>query len=99
MKLLFCSKCLDMIKLDYDLRQCQCGKVMGRHLSSRKAVYAGPAIAIDVDNVSLVKAMSSDVKGDVPLDTKVVDKDNPLFKKVKKKEIPKGDYLTLDFDS
>lgn len=31
MKLLLCQSCFDVFKLDYDLRQCKCGKVKGKY--------------------------------------------------------------------
>lgn len=31
MKLLLCTKCFDVFKLDYDLRQCKCGEVKGKY--------------------------------------------------------------------
>ncbi len=43
MKLLLCTKCFDVFKLDYDLRTCKCGKVKGKY-------DANGATAVTTDN-------------------------------------------------
>lgn len=47
MKLLLCTKCFDVFKLDYDLRQCKCGEVKGKY-------EANGATALTTDNEATI---------------------------------------------
>lgn len=59
MKLIFCTKCYDVIKLDSKLRKCKCKKSGGRYLDDLNAEYWGDSIPLGFDNHSLVEAISS----------------------------------------
>lgn len=51
-KLLVCRDCYDVVKLQLkDFRRCACGRSKGMYLADgRRAVYAGPAIVMGIDN-------------------------------------------------
>jgi len=61
MKLLYCEYCEDVFKLDYDLRNCSCGRVVGRvvgkYINKRVAVINGKGISIAIGNDSLLDAI------------------------------------------
>lgn len=60
MKLLFCDKCLDIIKLTKIIKSCKCGKTKGKYIDSLRAVYSGDhAIPIGIDNYDFIKALNS----------------------------------------
>ena len=51
MKLLFCEACWDVFKLDYDVRQCKCGKVKGYYQKDgHTAVNNGQGVSMAMDN-------------------------------------------------
>lgn len=57
MKLLYCKNCDDVIKLDYKLRVCKCGKSSGQYLKNGlNATYSGPCIPIGFNNQSFIEA-------------------------------------------
>lgn len=58
MKLLHCTKCGDVFKLDADLRTCRCGRVEGRYLGNLHAEYRGDtAVPLGITNSSLTLAI------------------------------------------
>lgn len=58
MKLLFCTRCHDIFKLDTELRRCKCGAVSGLYLDGLNAEYSGEtAIPIGFANSSLALAI------------------------------------------
>jgi len=58
MKLLLCTSCQDVFKLQLELRTCRCGAASGRYLDGLHAEYSGDsAIPIGFDNPSLTHAI------------------------------------------
>lgn len=53
MKLLLCKDCYDVFKLDYEMRQCKCGKVKGRYLDGRMAEVSKDGVSIALGNGSV----------------------------------------------
>jgi hypothetical protein len=64
MKLLFCSSCNDVIKLDYKPRTCKCLKVGGRYLADGlNATYWGDtAVPLGFADASLGRAILNQPK-------------------------------------
>ena len=60
MKLLLCTKCDDVFRLDYSDRQCKCGQSWGYYLSDGlNASYGGPCIPLGFSNRSLLEAIQN----------------------------------------
>lgn len=61
MKLIVCTDCWDVFKLETELRHCKCGKCQGRYLDDGlNAEYGGEcAIPIGFHNTSLLGAIRS----------------------------------------
>lgn len=58
MKLLFCPRCWDVIKLkEKQMRSCECGYVYGRYLTNELAEVSDIAISIAIGNGSLINAI------------------------------------------
>lgn len=58
MKLLFCSRCHDIVKLQIELRHCRCKKSFGRYLEDGwHAHVGGKAMVIGIHNHSFAKAV------------------------------------------
>ena len=58
MKLILCSRCYDVVKLYYNERKCQCGKVWGYYMPDGLHVVISPdAIPLGFDNNSLIDAI------------------------------------------
>jgi hypothetical protein len=57
MKLVFCPYCSDVFKLDYDMRQCKCGKVKGRYKDNVNAEVSKDAISLAIGNGALLQAI------------------------------------------
>ena len=58
MKLIFCPKCQDMVKLLHDKRYCSCKASWGWYeKDGRNAVIGGEAIPIGIDNSQFVPAL------------------------------------------
>ena len=57
MKLIFCDKCWDVFKLDYNERTCKCGKCSGRYINNSEAVVNGEGYSFAIGNGSLVDAI------------------------------------------
>jgi len=58
MKLLLCTKCQDIFKLQNEERSCVCGSISGKYLNNSEAIYSGDcAIPIGFSNNSLVSAL------------------------------------------
>lgn len=59
MKLLFCPKCFDLFKLNYELKSCECGMCKGRYdPNGGYAVVNGQGLSIAIANPDLVQAMN-----------------------------------------
>lgn len=50
MKLIVCRSCRDVVALDFDMRQCKCGKSEGRYLDNDLAAVAGDCFVIGIQN-------------------------------------------------
>lgn len=51
MKLLLCTECADVRKLNYHDTFCDCGRSVGRYLADgAHAVHSGPSIVLGLDN-------------------------------------------------
>lgn len=62
MKLLFCRKCQDVIRLQPEERVCLCGETGGRYFDKTKAVYWGDsAVPLGFNNRSLAGALKEPV--------------------------------------
>jgi hypothetical protein len=58
MKLIFCAKCQDVVKLTYHLRYCGCGECWGRYLEDGlNAQISANAIPLGFLNSSLINAL------------------------------------------
>jgi len=60
MKLLLCTTCWDIFKLEFEMRSCKCGCTKGKYLSDGlKAVVNGNGISLGILNQDLAAAMNS----------------------------------------
>lgn len=57
MKLIFCPKCQDVLKLSLDKKNCKCGESWGRYKDKLNAVIGGEAVPLGFDNGSFVGAL------------------------------------------
>ena len=63
MKLLFCPKCYDVFKLDYELRSCRCGFCKGKYEDHLNAITNGKGICLAIANPDLDDARKFLLKG------------------------------------
>jgi hypothetical protein len=57
-KLIICTACEDVVKLDSEKRYCKCGKSWGHyHHDGMNATYGGSAVALGFHNDSLRSAV------------------------------------------
>ena len=61
MKLLYCPKCNDVIRLIETSRQCQCGKVSGHYVDNLNAVYFG-GVPLGFNNHLFLNAIDNQPK-------------------------------------
>lgn len=59
MKLIFCPKCQDVLKLQPFKRNCQCGAAFGYYLNEINAEIGGKAIPVGFANSSFAEALRS----------------------------------------
>ena len=57
MKLIFCTKCKDVVNLSRNKRKCLCGESSGKYITDEKAVISGPCVPLGISNSSLLYAM------------------------------------------
>lgn len=58
MKLLFCPRCSDVVKLKVGvIRVCDCGASHGQYIDELNAEYSGEAIPLGFSNPSLLEAL------------------------------------------
>ena len=58
MKLIFCSECYDLRRLDLCREtRCNCGESFGKYVEGIHAIYGGKAIPIGIANSTLVSAL------------------------------------------
>ncbi len=56
MKLLFCKKCYDIIKLQYYKRYCDCGSCSGKYINEIQVQVEGHnAVILGIDNADIRK--------------------------------------------
>lgn len=59
MKLIFCSKCWDVVKLKVgEMRYCECGSVFGRYIDNTFAEVSENAISLAIGNGALLNAIN-----------------------------------------
>lgn len=52
MKLLYCDECGDVFNLNFELKQCSCGKVKGKYINRVEAVVNGAGFSLAIGNGS-----------------------------------------------
>lgn len=57
MKLIFCEKCGDLFKLDYEMRYCKCKRCFGRYIDNTYAEVSKDSVSIAIGNGSLEQAI------------------------------------------
>lgn len=57
MKLIYCPKCKDIVKLHDELRSCLCGASRGMYLNDQLALVDGDAVPLGVDNRSFLETL------------------------------------------
>lgn len=86
MKLLFCERCGDVVKLRRDYRSCECGHVGGKYLSDGwHAEVSADAVVLGVANDTMRRALEafkagSDDSGHRTLSAWVMGADAPRVK-------------------
>lgn len=90
MKLLFCEKCTDIIRLiKNETTFCKCGSVGGKYIDNLNAVYFGEmGVPIGFDNYSFYDAICDQPKEGmgVTFTAFVIPKNCPTYKLVLKNE-------------
>lgn len=61
MKLLLCLDCSDIFLLNYDDRQCKCGKTKGKYVDKLNAEISGNCNPIGFANNSFIKALKMQI--------------------------------------
>lgn len=57
MKLIYCLKCHDVVRLTEQWRTCECARCCGRYEDLIHAVIAGPCVPLGISNSSLKSAL------------------------------------------
>ena len=57
MKLIFCSKCHDIVKLGFKHRACLCGKSWGMYKDRLNAIVGGDAVPLGILNSDFAEAI------------------------------------------
>ena len=57
MKLIYCKKCMDIILLTPEIRECSCGECAGFYEDDINAVVSGPCICLGFANDGFVEAI------------------------------------------
>ena len=57
MKLLYCKKCMDIILLTPEIRECKCGECAGFYEDNINAVVSGPGVCLGFSNDSFEEAL------------------------------------------
>ena len=59
MKLLFCTICSNVVTLDTEVKQCDCGRTGGKYVDEVYAHYWGNPVLLGFNNTSFTKAIAS----------------------------------------
>lgn len=59
MKLIYCKKCNDLVKLSLEIRTCECGDVQGRYINNVEAEVSENAVSVAIGNGSLRQAIQN----------------------------------------
>lgn len=83
MKLLFCPKCQDIVRLLYHTRSCRCGFTSGKVIHQHDAYYTN-GIPMGINNSSLVEAIKNQPESGIGIEFKafIVPKQCSSFHKV-----------------
>ena len=65
MKLIYCTECLDIVKLYSEPRKCRCGQSSGHYIDDINAEYTGKAIPIGFGNNSFDHAIKNQPNYDI----------------------------------
>lgn len=57
MKLIRCTACNDIVALQFERRECHCGRSWGRYLDHEVAEIGGDAIALGIGSRSIKQAL------------------------------------------
>lgn len=57
MKLIFCVKCYDIVRLQHEPRECACERSSGRYIDDLNASISGPCIPLGFANTSFINAL------------------------------------------
>lgn len=85
MKLIFCPRCQDIVKLHQQVTTCKCGRSHGAYLDGYNAVYCGDAIPLGIINDTIAYAIENQPasgKGK-QFNAFVIPKKCPTFKRVR----------------
>lgn len=85
MKLIFCNKCQDVVRLNrYEARTCYCKESSGKYIDELNAWYKGDCIPLGFVNSSLSIALKNQPEDGcgVNFDAFVIPKECPTFKKI-----------------
>lgn len=59
MKLLFCPKCQDLFRLDFELKTCKCGEVKGMYTGKTLSETNGKGLCLAIDNNDILRVLRS----------------------------------------
>lgn len=90
MKLLYCRRCRDIIKLSLQLKSCECGACKGMYSDERQAQYVGEfAVPLGIRNSTFLEAINNqpatnneDGLSDVFFDAFVIPKVCPTLERI-----------------
>lgn len=88
MKLIFCPKCTDVVRLVSELRRCQCGFISGRYTDSINAEISKEAVPLGFDNPSLAQALKNQPPNGLGrrFEAFVIPKECPSIQRLDKRE-------------
>ena len=66
MKLVYCPECRDVVRLIHTARRCSCWQCQGFVNGQGVAHYTGPAVPLEIPDVSIRAAMADDPKKNGP---------------------------------
>ncbi len=84
MKLIYCTKCQDVVRLVREERHCRCGLSAGIYTEDGlNATYSGPCLPLGFDNGSFVRALNRQPESGrgERFEAFVIPKECPTFKR------------------